>query len=88
MKTYQLTPFLEAILDDVRNACAPGRPNWESALCERLWERYYRDAVPGPGKPVLAEQAMAYHARLWEVEARLSATPATTAQRRDDLANY
>jgi hypothetical protein len=88
VKTDQLTPFLEAILDDVRKACAPGLPNWELALCKRLRDRFYRDAVPEPGKPVLSEQAMAIHARLWAVEERLCATPAPTAQRREDFTNF
>lgn len=89
MKVNQLTPFLEGILSDVRETCGPSLPNWELALCERLWKRFYIDAVPGPGKPVLTEQPMGFNARLRAVEDRLSASPTTsTAQRGEDLTNY
>jgi hypothetical protein len=89
MNACQLTPFLEAILSDVKETCAPSLPNGEFDLCERLQDRFYHDAVPEPGKPVLAMRDMAFHVRLYAVEARLSATPATpTAQRGEDLVSY
>ena len=34
MHEFQLTPFLESILCDVKETCAPGLPNWELNLCE------------------------------------------------------
>jgi hypothetical protein len=89
MQGDQLTPFLETMLSIVRETCGPSG-NWELNLCERLRQRYYHDASPEPGKPVEAQHTMAIHARLLEVEIRLSATAAnpSTNLRGKDITNY
>jgi hypothetical protein len=90
MQVFQLTPFIETILTMVTECCGPSLPDWERCLCDQLWQHYYCDAVAKPGKPVEAEQDLALHVRLMELESRMRPTgsKAPVTQRAKDLTNY